>query len=350
MNRTARLKLVLMPTLLLLLPLVVTTAAGSLCVAAPSAIGSGPPDLPDVGRFLTPDGRVDLEAIRESGYAGALDLRGYRAAFDGQGSPRLIRGGTDRGALAVGDENWRTGYEPPGPDGIVNTMAVYGGSLIVGGRFPTAGGAVARNIAQWNGAAWSAMGDGLGPANGVYAFTVHEGHLYAGGDFTTSGSVTVNRIARWTGTFWTSLTIGLNGCVYALGAYQVVDRGRGLLHRRRLQRRRDRPVERHPVGRSRGRRHECPGPVPSEHLTHRHSEHQSIARRLQQLLLLGWDHPSLRDRVPVKLPTCPPRTCSPRLAILIATTTAITAGSPPRGRSHKPVTSVPDAAPARSAR
>jgi hypothetical protein len=69
----------------------------------------------------------------------------------------------------------------------VHALAVSGTDLYAGGRFTTAGGVPATNIAKWNGSAWSALGAGISyPPSpswaGVYALAVSGTDLYAVGD------------------------------------------------------------------------------------------------------------------------------------------------------------------------
>ncbi|MBX3358674.1 MAG: hypothetical protein KF745_09620 [Phycisphaeraceae bacterium] len=86
-----------------------------------------------------------------------------------------------------------------------------GPRLIVGGTFDSAGGVPASRVAAWDGASWSAMGDGLSPT--LTSDEVHlivfdddaEGpnppRLYAGGRFDIPGSSARN-FARWNGVQW----------------------------------------------------------------------------------------------------------------------------------------------------
>ncbi len=91
------------------------------------------------------------------------------------------------------------------------------GNVYVGGKFQTAGGISASNIARWNTttSTWHPLGSGVNGA--VYAIAVDSsGRVYVGGEFTTAGATTVNRIALWDGISWSSLGTGADGIVYAL--------------------------------------------------------------------------------------------------------------------------------------
>src|SRR5207253_426502 len=88
-------------------------------------------------------------------------------------------------------------------------MAVYNGDLVVGGMFAQAGSATVSHIAKWNGTAWSAFG-GTGftsshPFGGVYSLRAYNSDLVACGRFVTAGGVSANNIARWNGSAWSAL-------------------------------------------------------------------------------------------------------------------------------------------------
>jgi hypothetical protein len=111
-----------------------------------------------------------------------------------------------------------------------------GNALYVAGRFTSAGGVPANNVARWNGTSWSSLGTGSanGVINTVHALTVFDDGLgggpalYAGGLFTTAGGVTANRIARWNGTSWSGLGTGsANGVGSTVRALTVFDDGLG---------------------------------------------------------------------------------------------------------------------------
>lgn len=97
---------------------------------------------------------------------------------------------------------------------IVRAAAVYGGELVVAGRFLTAGGVAADCIARWNGTSWQPLGSGLTNSFNftpvVYALTVFNGELYAGGDFDTAGGQAIRGLAKWNGSQWSPVGSGLN--------------------------------------------------------------------------------------------------------------------------------------------
>jgi hypothetical protein len=104
---------------------------------------------------------------------------------------------------------------------VVFALAVSGSTLYAGGNFTSAGGIAADNIAQWNGSSWSPLGSGIGSGMNdsdyvVSALAVSGGTLYAGGAFPSAGGAAANCIAQWNGTNWSALGSGMNNSVSAL--------------------------------------------------------------------------------------------------------------------------------------
>ncbi len=100
----------------------------------------------------------------------------------------------------------------------VNVLAVSGSNLYVGGRFTSAGGNSANNIAKWDGTSWSALGSptngvSVGSTQSVNALLVNGSDLYVGGGFSAAGGVAANGIAKWDGTSWSALGSGANNGV-----------------------------------------------------------------------------------------------------------------------------------------
>ncbi|HEY1015158.1 MAG TPA: hypothetical protein VGE07_20805 [Herpetosiphonaceae bacterium] len=93
-----------------------------------------------------------------------------------------------------------------GVEGLVYTMALSGSLLYVGGELFQAGGAEVSGIARWDGAAWSPLVGGVATEGGglaaVAAFQVAGDDLYVGGQFDYAGGVTSHHLARWTGSAW----------------------------------------------------------------------------------------------------------------------------------------------------
>src|SRR5690606_29477378 len=96
-----------------------------------------------------------------------------------------------------------------------------GPMLYVGGSFTHAGGVPATNIARWDGASWSPVGEGIGGTPGIRALAVFDDGsgpaLYAGGYI-------VGRVMRWDGEAWED--VGVPG-VGNIEAFAVFDDGTG---------------------------------------------------------------------------------------------------------------------------
>jgi len=92
-----------------------------------------------------------------------------------------------------------------GDHASVGAIAVdTSGNIFAAGQFTTAGGVPAKNIAKWDGTAWSALGTGIGYE--VLCLAVDSvGNLYAGGIFQTAGGVPASGIAKWNGTAWSAM-------------------------------------------------------------------------------------------------------------------------------------------------
>src|SRR6187549_4289375 len=90
----------------------------------------------------------------------------------------------------------------------VQSFALSGTKLYVGGDFTNAGGvAAADHVAMWNGTTWSALGGGLGDSpSAVYALAVDGTRVYAGGSFQNAGGETSgDGLAVFDGSGWHSI-------------------------------------------------------------------------------------------------------------------------------------------------
>lgn len=117
---------------------------------------------------------------------------------------------------------WQPEIGVPGTSQVVRSMIVFddgsGAALYVGGPFATAGGVTVNSIAKWDGAAFSALGSGVGgpttTAAAVNGLAVHDDGsgpaLYALGNLISAGGQPVGRIAKWDGSAWSALGSGLN--------------------------------------------------------------------------------------------------------------------------------------------
>jgi len=97
---------------------------------------------------------------------------------------------------------------------LVAALTLDGADLYVGGQFSKdIDGAVTLNIAVYHTDtdAWSPLGAGMGTFGSVYALLVHNGDLYVGGIFDAAGGVAAANVAKWDGRAWTALGAGVGG-------------------------------------------------------------------------------------------------------------------------------------------
>jgi hypothetical protein len=131
---------------------------------------------------------------------------------------------------------------------FVGTIVLSGTDVYVGGFFLNAGGVPgANNIARWDGATntWNLVGGASAINNFVNTIAISGTEVYVGGNFTGAGGVpNADYIARWNGTTWSGLlsgTFGISNTVIAIAIS-----GTDVYRRRRLpQRRRCARRERH---------------------------------------------------------------------------------------------------------
>lgn len=158
---------------------------------------------------------------------GADDLGAVAALVEHDG--RLVvggrfdtAGGMPAGNIARWDGSAWSTYSQGGPNGPINTMLANGADLVVGGDYTVIGGANSRDIGAFDGTSWRGFGVGIGSVlsdDEVNALTVYNGQLVVGGTFATAGDTLANNVARWTGTRWAPLADGLDGSVLSLAVY-----------------------------------------------------------------------------------------------------------------------------------
>ncbi len=100
-------------------------------------------------------------------------------------------------------------------------------ALYAAGSFSEANGAPAARIARWNGTSWSALGQGLTSVATpvVRALETYDDGtgpvLVAGGQFFQAGTAPVRSIAAWNGASWSALGNGVNGTLNALRSFDT---------------------------------------------------------------------------------------------------------------------------------
>lgn len=126
--------------------------------------------------------------------------------------------------------HWDGRFVSPGAAGasrrVTALQRMPDGSVVAGGSFDAMSGVTARNIARWDGARWTALGDGL-PGE-VRSLTVDDaGQLWAVGeaagliDDAALLPISGSYVARWSGTQW---TYELEN-VFSIGRITAIDGG-----------------------------------------------------------------------------------------------------------------------------
>jgi hypothetical protein len=223
----------------------ITRAQGSSSVQALTMFDDGSGSALYVGGYFDHAGGLPASNIAKwsgsswsalgSGANGAVQAL---ASFDDGSGPALYAGGlftiAGGGAVANGIAKWN-GLSWSGVGGGLSSLPASalatfddgtGTALYVGGSFFAVGSLQVSSIAKWNGATWSALGNGIGGTVAALC-TFDDGSgpaLYAGGTFTGAGGAPVNNIAKWNGSSWSALSTGLDGGVYSLRAF---DNGNG---------------------------------------------------------------------------------------------------------------------------
>lgn len=147
------------------------------------------------------------------------------------GAFTMVGGSTVNGIARWDGVTWHPLGEGMGNGGSGSSVVVYtltvapSGALYAGGAFTTAGGTPASRVAQWDGAAWYPLGEGVDGSTGgstVRSLALGpDGAVYAGGTFTIAGDVPANRIARWDGGTWHALGEGVTGALAYVGVLDL---------------------------------------------------------------------------------------------------------------------------------
>lgn len=92
----------------------------------------------------------------------------------------------------------------------VLTLLHDGTNLVAGGNFISLAGVPALGVARWDGSQWSALAEGIDTTTTagfnfeVRALAMFQGQLLAGGRFRRAGGVEAKNVARWDGTAWSA--------------------------------------------------------------------------------------------------------------------------------------------------
>jgi len=196
-------------------------SAAVLCAAPfplPLASAQNPDDVHWSGAF----GRPGLAGGRAGvlcSNGGSLYAGGY--VFDGAGLSRSGVASYDGAAWTPIGQMYMTGEWR---EGTIECLLGWRGALVAGGIFVGVDAVRANHVAIWDGAAWRDLGGGVSRGGsaasaGVQALVGFEGGLVAAGVFDNAGGVAARNIARWDGTAWSPLGDGLPVSIDALGVW-----------------------------------------------------------------------------------------------------------------------------------
>ena len=203
-----------------------TAWASAMCLASDSQnVYLAAADSYDAHGYLWKWSGSRFLRLEASGYAGTpFTLMGDRGRLYLGGLVRAGEAGADNAMEWVGGK-WKslTTVVNSGPFYLPTLLRSNGVDLFVGGRtIMHAGNKPASGIARWNGTLWDPMGGGFKVAgNGIGRMTVgdivfHGSDVYAGGRFDSAQGGAAKNIARWDGSAWHALGGGFPGEVHAL--------------------------------------------------------------------------------------------------------------------------------------
>jgi hypothetical protein len=132
---------------------------------------------------LTSDGRFDLDAAREAGFEGSLDLSGFEVDFDPvTGEPLFSPDGESRDP---DDVYWSSEYNLSDLSGTAYAVVGHDGGFVVGGAFVFANTSRVSHVAHWDGESWNPLGSGT---NGtIFVLAYYDQYLVAGGQVSSFG-------------------------------------------------------------------------------------------------------------------------------------------------------------------
>ncbi len=164
-----------------------------------NAVGATP--LPIKVHALTLSSTGELYAGGEEGGGGGIGIGGANSIERWDGTSWSTWAGVGSGVGTA----------------VYDIEILSDGRIVVGGDFDSIEGQSTQNLAVFDGADWSVLGNGDAPSGAVRVIEeLSDGRICIGGDFAEIGSLTVNRIACWDGAQWQALGAGLNSAVHAL--------------------------------------------------------------------------------------------------------------------------------------
>lgn len=159
---------------------------------------------------------LDNSVVESIMYNGELVVSGTFNQAGGVAAKKIAKwDGSTWSALDAGLQNCGSGDD----NSRANSLAIYNGKLIAAGCFENAGGVAARNIAQWDGSTWSALGAGSRQVNDLTTYTMGSTEYLIIGQ---AGAAGIDALMRWDGAVWSafpSWNPALGDSVGALAVY-----------------------------------------------------------------------------------------------------------------------------------
>ncbi|MEM9069361.1 MAG: hypothetical protein AAGE52_12680 [Myxococcota bacterium] len=163
------------------------------------------------------DGSVDVGL--DGGIDASLDATADATVEEDAATDTGADADTPRGFGDVLDGTWSEEFGLAGASGAigasVRSVALDGETIYAGGLFESISGVAARNIAQWDGAAWAAMGDGIPDLVLAVEWDADADRVYAGGQ--SAGFLPMPRsVYVWDGATWSSFASVEGGDVFVI--------------------------------------------------------------------------------------------------------------------------------------
>jgi hypothetical protein len=170
--------------------------------------------------YLNPDGTLNLD----KNFSGSFDIEGWDVQLDPAHGPVF--------SPVSAQDNWSAVGSAGAFEQAVYSVIVNGSDVYVGGVFRDLDSIPeADHVARWDGTKWNALssngsGDGALVGNQVDTLAFSNGILYIGGTFfnvlNTSGANIANNLAQWDGNAWSAvgnLTLTGFNSVYEIAFY-----------------------------------------------------------------------------------------------------------------------------------
>jgi len=205
-----------------------------------SALGTGAPDYATAiaefqGQLCVSSDFLSAGLWHWNGstWSGVPGLDGESVETIAVAGTRLVVGGSFTQGGAIGSPNvvfWDGSNLQPAGAGVnnaVNAAAGWLGQPVIGGPFTASGSTPLPGVAIWDGSQWQPMGT---RAVEVYCLRVLDGELFATGKFRLPDDTVAETIAHWTGTDWHVLGSGSNDISFASYGGYLYQAGYGLVH------------------------------------------------------------------------------------------------------------------------